>query len=346
MAIPEKETSTKQVKGKGPVALPDKMLAAAIDQFGPPEVITPHTLPVPRVGRSEIAIALHGAGVGIWDAKIRDGTWAPENVSFPLVLGTDGAGIVVAKGALVDRFEIGDRVWSYTYQNPKGGYHAEYVVVDARNVGHVPPQLDLFDAGVAVVTALTALQGIDDHLHVRKDQRVLIFGASGAVGTYAVQLAKYRGAFVIGTATGSDAQELVRSLGADAVIDARDVRGIAGLGQLASPGFDAVLALGGGDALERCLDYVREHGRVAYPDGVEPPPARRARFHVTEYNAIPGPRELAHLSDAFVAARLRVPIAAEFPLERAAEAHRRLEQGHVLGRIGLRIRRAEDRLPH
>jgi NADPH:quinone reductase-like Zn-dependent oxidoreductase len=303
-------------------------------------------LPVPGVGPSEIAIALHGAGVGIWDAKIRDGTWAPENVSFPYVLGTDGAGIVVAKGALVSRFEIGDRVWSYAYQNPKGGYNAEYVVVDADKAGHVPPQLDLFHAGVAVVTAMTALQGIEDHLHVRAKQRVLIFGASGAVGTYAVQLANYRGAFVIGTATGSDAQALVRSLGADAVIDARDARGVAQLAQLSAPGRDAVLALAGGDALERCLDYVREGGRVAHPDGVEPPPAHRSSFHVITYDAIPGPRELARLSDAFVAARLRVPVAAEFPLERAADAHRRLEQGHVLGRIGLRIGRRQDRLPH
>ncbi|MDB4960633.1 MAG: Alcohol dehydrogenase zinc-binding domain protein [Myxococcales bacterium] len=342
MAMPEKETGTERVKGRAPVVLPDTMLAAAVDEFGPPEVLTPHTLPVPRVGQSEIAIALHGAGVGIWDAKIRDGTWAPDHVSFPLVLGTDGAGIVIAKGALVRRFEIGDRVWSYAYQNPKGGYYAEYVVIDANNAGHVPPQLDLFHAGVAVVTALTALQGIEDHLHVRADQRVLIFGASGAVGTYAVQLAKHRGAFVIGTATGSDAQELVSSLGADAVIDARD--GLARLEQVAAPGLDAVLALAGGDALERCLDHVREGGRVAYPDGVEPPPAHRPRFHVVAYDAIPGPRELARLSDAFVAARLRVPVAAEFPLERAADAHRRLEQGHVLGRIGLRIGRPEDRL--
>jgi NADPH:quinone reductase-like Zn-dependent oxidoreductase len=314
------------------------MAAAAIERFGPPEVLTLHTLPVPRVAQSEIAISLRSAGVGIWDAKIRDGTWAPKHVQFPLVLGTDGAGHVAARGSRVRRFELGDRVWCYSYLNPKGGFYADYIVVDAADVAIVPPQLDLDHMGIACVTALTAMHGIYDQLEVRRHERVLIFGASGAVGTYAVQLAKHRGAYVIGTATGRAAQDLVRRLGADAVIDARDPRGLARLEQLAP--LDAVLALAGGDSLERCLDHLRLRGRVAYPDGVEPPPARRPEFDVFEYDAVPGRHELDRLSRAFADAHLRVTIAAEFPLQRASDAHRRLERGHVLGRIGLQIHRS------
>jgi NADPH:quinone reductase len=169
--------------------------------------------------------------------------------------------------------------------------------------------------------------------------RVLIFGASGAVGSYAVQIAKSRGAYVIGTATGADAQSFVRRLGAEAVIDARNPRGLARLAQLAPHHLDAVLALAGGEALEHCIDHVRPGGRVAYPDGVEPPPKRRPKVDVVEYDAVAGRRELDRLGRIFVDAHLRVPIACEFPLDRAADAHRRIEQGHVLRRIGLRIHR-------
>jgi NADPH:quinone reductase-like Zn-dependent oxidoreductase len=193
-------------------------------------------------------------------------------------------------------------------------------------------------AGTAVVTALTALQGIADHLRVRANELVLIFGASGAVGTFAVQIAKARGAHVIATATGGYAQRLVRRLGADGVIDARDSDDLARLARLAPRGLDALLALTGGDTLEHCIDHVRDGGRVAYPNGVEPEPRRRSKLHASAYDAEPGPRELARLAQCFVEAGLRAPIAAEYPLERAADAHRRLEQGHVLGRIGLRIR--------
>jgi NADPH2:quinone reductase len=166
---------------------------------------------------------------------------------------------------------------------------------------------------------------------------VLIFGASGAVGTHAVQFAKHRGAVVIGTATGGDAQRLVRRLGADAVIDARDPGALDKLAQFAPRGISAVLALAGGDVLEACIDQVRDGGRVAYPEGIEPPPRPRRKVEVIQYDGISGTRELARFDRAVVATHLRVPIAAELPLDRAADAHRRLEEGHVLGRIGLRV---------
>ncbi len=315
------------------------MKAAAIDRFGPPKVLTLHNLSVPKPGPHDLLIALHAAGVGVWDAKLRDGSWWPGGrPKFPLVLGTDGAGIVVARGARVRRFSIGDRAWA-TSTSRKGGCYAECVAVNARHVGHVPRRLDLLHAAAAAATGLTALQGVDDLLRVRPRETLLIFGASGAVGTLAIQFAKRRRARVLATVRGRRAAALVRRLGADAVIDIRDRNASERLRELAPDGIDAALALAGGDALERCLTLVRAGGRVAYPNGVEPEPRRRSKVHLLVYDAVAGPREFARLERAVAEARLRVPIAAAYPLAQAAKAHARLERGHVLGRIVLRIRR-------
>ncbi len=331
--------TAKQKKGKQKAdVFPSSMKAAAIDRFGPPEVLTLHTIPVLKPGPTDVLIALHAAGVGYWDARIRDGTWASKPLKPPLALGADGAGFIASKGARVRRFKTGDRVWATQYENPKGGFYAEYVTVDARNVALAPRQLSLLEAGASVVTGLTALQGIDDILHVRREETVLIFGASGAVGSLAVQFAKRLGARVIGTASGGDASALVRKLGADEVFDARGRDAAQQLRALAPGGLDAVLALAGGDACEQCLDLVRAGGRIAYPNGVEPEPRKRSGITVKAYNGEAGPDEFTRLERAVSEAGLQVPIAAVFPLDQAAKAHARLEQGHVPGRIVLRIR--------
>jgi len=172
------------------------MKAAAIDRFGPPSAITLHTMPVPEPDPHEVLIEIHAAGVGSWDESIRDGSWKPPGrTKFPMVLGTDGAGVVVAKGSRARRFRVGDRVYAYESMNKKGGFYAEYVAVDQRRAARVPRRLDLLQAGACAVTALTAEQGVEA-ADVRKGQTVLIFGASGAVGSLAVQLCGGRSARV------------------------------------------------------------------------------------------------------------------------------------------------------
>ena len=321
-----------------PRTLLGTMKAAAIDRFGPPEVLTLHTVPIPQPGPSDVLIALHSAGVGVWDAEMRAGKYATGKEKFPLVPGTDGAGIVAARGTRVRRFDVDDRVWAYEYANPKGGFYAEFVAVKAEHVGPAPQSLTLLEAGASAVTGLTALQGIDDHLEVREGETVLVFGATGAVGTLAVQFAKLRGARVIGTATGRDAAHLVTDLGADGTIDGRSHELGEQLRALAPQGLDAVLALAGGENLGHCLELVRPGGRVAYPNGVEPEPKRRQKIRIIAYDAVAGPREFAKLERAVEESELHVVIAGVYPLERAAEAHERVERGHVIGRLALRIR--------
>jgi NADPH:quinone reductase len=320
--------------------VPATMKAAALDGFGPPSVVRMKLVPVPPVGPHEVLIAVDGAGLGIWYAKIRDGSWAEDGVTFPLILGVDGAGVVAARGRRVTRFRAGDRVYSYQYDNPKGGFHAEYVAVKATHTARVPRSLGPLEAAALPAPGLTALQGIADHLRLRRGERVLIFGATGTVGTLAVQLAKQRGAFVVATATGRRAQTLVRELGADAVIDARRADARARLAAAAPEGLDAALVLAGARSLERCLQLVRPGGRIAYPNGVEPEPRGRPKVRRLPYDAMVSPRHFARLEKAIERSRLQVPIAAGYPLPRAAAAHARQEKRGAPGRIVIAVRPA------
>jgi NADPH:quinone reductase-like Zn-dependent oxidoreductase len=319
--------------------IPAEMEAVAIDQFGPPSVLTLRTVPVPSPGPREVLIAPYDAGVGIWDAKIRDGTWAEDDVRFPLILGTDGAGVIVEMGESVRRLHLDDRVWAYEYGNPKGGFYAEYVAVDMDHVGILPERLTFAQGGAAAATGLTALQGCVDHLELQRDQTVMIFGASGGVGTLAVQFAaRLRRARVIAIASGTDARILLEKLGAEIVIDGRKRDAIDRIKEAAPDGLDAILALAGSPVLDASIDLVRSGGRVAYPNAVEPEPRRRAGIRMIAYDASATPAEFASLAHAVEATELVVPIAATFPLGQASQAHARIERGHVIGRIVLKIR--------
>jgi NADPH2:quinone reductase len=322
--------------------IPKLMRAAAIDMNGPPEVISIHLLPVPTVDPDEILIAIDTAGVGFWDAEIREGGLDGE-VTFPLILGTDGAGSVAAAGEDVGNFAPGEHVYSYSFNNPKGGFYAEYVAVKATKAAHVPKSLDLERAGAVATIGLTAIQGIDDHLRVKRGERVIVHGASGGVGHLGLQFAKFRGAEVFATASGPDGVEFVQSLGADAAVDGRHDDLTAAILEFAPYGVDAVFALIGGESLERCVDALRVGGRLAYPNGVEPVPRKRNGIEVEAYDAIPGKREFHHLNRVLDEATPVIAIAARYPLDEAAEAHRRLEKGHVLGKIVLKIPDLESR---
>ena len=235
------------------------------------------------------------------------------------------------------RFKIGDQVYSYAWDNPKGGFYAEYVASPAETAAPVPAPLDLAQAGAIPIAALTAIQGIDDALHLKKGERLIILGASGGLGVFAIQFAKLRRARVLAIASGADGVALARKLGADAAIDGRD-GDIAGAARAFAPdGVDAILALTGGKALTKCLDTLRRGGRLAYPNGIEPVPKKRRGIKTKPYDAIAGRAQWNRLSRAITAARLQVPIAAEFALADAARAHERLAQGHILGKVVLRI---------
>jgi NADPH:quinone reductase len=315
------------------------MQAAAIDHAGGPSVLSLHALPVPVPDAHEILIAVHTAGVAYWDADIRDG-WSPDGspLHYPLILGSDGSGTVAALGSRVRRFQLGEPVYAFAFDVTKGGFYAEYTVVSADSAAPIPRPLSVTQAGAAPASGLTAIQGIDDALHIKRDEALIILGASGAVGGLAVQFAKLRSARILGVASGQDGVALVKRLGADEAVDGKKGDVAAAISQFAPDGVDAILAFAGGEVLDTCISALRKGGRLAYPNGIDPEPKVPRGLSATAYDAVSGIKAFEHLSRAIEAARLRVPIAAEFALADAAKAHERLKQGHILGKIVLRVR--------
>lgn len=307
------------------------MRAVTIDRRGHVSI---RDVPVPRVGPREVLIAVGTSGVGSWDSSMR-----PESSEDRIVPGTDGAGLVKAVGSRVRRFRSREKVYSYSYQNPKGGFHAEYVAVAERKVARVPEGFDSKRAGAIATTGLTALQGVDDALKVRKGESVIVHGASGGVGSLALQFAKLRGARVLATASGRDGVALARRLGADVAVDGRRGDVLAEARRFAPNGVDAILAFVGGKSLAQCLDALKPRGgRLAYPNGVEPAPRKRRGLRFIAYDGAPGVKEFERLNRAVEACRLKVPIAKSYTLSRAAAAYRLAGKGHVVGKVVLRIR--------
>jgi NADPH:quinone reductase len=310
-------------------SIPNTMHAAAFDEAGGPEVLSIHELPVPSPSATDVLIAVHGAGVAVWEADMRQ--HMSDRAPFPMVLGSDGAGTVVAIGSDVHGFKVGDEVYGTGM-----GFYAEYVKVRADRIAHIPEGLDLTQASILAISGLSALQGIDDVLQLRAGQTLIIHGAAGGVGTVAVQLAKLRGVRVLATASTDEGLTLARQLGADAAVNGRTGDIAAAAKQFAPQGVDAVLGLAGGDALEHCIDALRPgQGRVAYMYGLEPIPRPRGNMRMILFSFVGGTSELERLNKAVEAAKLRVPVAAKYPLADAAEAHRRLEAGQLLGKIVL-----------
>lgn len=317
-------------------AVPATMRAVAIDAFGGPERLVVHDVAVPALDRNDVLVRVDTAGVGVWDAKMRRGSFM-RGREFPIVLGAEGSGAIAALGDDVRGLRLGDAVYGYAYGDKKGGFYAEYVALSAEHVAPMPTSLDFREAGAIPVTGITALAGIDDVLGLRAGQTVLVHGATGGVGTIAVQLAKRRGARVVATANGGEGRELLRRLGVDEAIDMQHDDVVASARRAAPDGVDAILALAAAD-LERCIGALRDGGTIAYPNGVKLPAGVDGRA----FDGVPTPQTFARLTATIDAGPIDVPITCTYSLEDAAEAHRRLERGHVLGKIVLVVDATED----
>ncbi len=312
-------------------SLPIVMTAAVVDAAGPPEAIHLKEVPLPSVPPNHVLIALQYVGVGIWDAQQRSGTWGA--VKPGTIMGSDGSGTIAAVGSHVTKFHVGDRVYSYSYENGNSGFYAQYVSVPTDRVAPVPAHLDMKIAGGMPCIALTAQSGLET-LKATKGQTVLVFGASGGVGSCAVWLAREKGATVIGTAR-ADAQEYVRTLGAAHTIDPNSPQREGAIRRDAKDGFDAALITASSDALTYFLSHLKPKAPIAFPNGVEPAP------HLDGHPASAYDGAMSH--EAFE--RLNAAIGTRtlplrthvFSFDDVVAAHHRIEEGHVVGKIVLHV---------
>jgi NADPH:quinone reductase-like Zn-dependent oxidoreductase len=316
-----------------------KMRAAVIDRFGGADELVVQEIPVPEIAPGEVLIRVEYAGVGVWDVFEREGGYARMlgiEARFPYVLGSEGAGSIAGVGEKVSRFRVGDRVYAPGFLNPKGGFYAEFVAVDADYVSFVPASLTTEEASVLPGAGITALRGLVDVLELKPGESVAVFGASGGVGHVAVQLAKQMGARVFAIASGRDGVAMVKGLGIDCVIDGRRDDVPSAVRSYGLNDLDAALLTAGGEAAERVVSSIRGGGRVAFPNGIYPEPAPRPDVRIDGYNGEPEPEIIRRLGFLVDSGAIKPHIDRMFPLERAADAHRYIE-GHHSGKVALRV---------
>jgi NADPH2:quinone reductase len=313
--------------------LPKTMKAAVIDKFGGPQVLHIASIPVPEPGENEVLIRVSAAGIGSWDPWLREGGAGAG--LFPLVLGSDGAGTVVARGAKARRFKIGDRVYSYTFDNPKGGFYAEYAAVSEDDAAKIPANLGMIEAGALPACGITALAGLEK-LKIGRNDTLMILGASGGVGHMALQLANRMGARTLAVSSRTDGVDMTRRLGADSSVDGRSAGVLASVKGFAED-LEAALVSASSKRLAEALKYVRKGGRIAYPRGVEPEPAAVPGVKVLAYDGISSPEAYDRLNGLISRGLFHVAIHRTYRLEEAAQAHRDVPKHH-LGKLVLKIR--------
>ncbi|MGV1049429.1 MAG: NADP-dependent oxidoreductase [Solirubrobacterales bacterium] len=313
----------------------ESMRAIVLHEFGGPEVLGIERVPRPRPILTEVQVRVHYAGVNPVDFKTRSGRgMAPVLGEPPLLIGWDVAGVVTEIAPGVTRFAVGDEVFGMPWFPRQAGAYAEYVTAPSRHFDHKPEVLTLEEAGSLPLAALTAWQVVVDTARVREGDDVLVHGAAGGVGHLAVQIAKARGAKVIGTARREQAEKLA-TLGVERVIDYREERFEDLVGEL-----DAVIDCQGSSG-ERSLPALRPGGLlVSVPSRVPPEliaTAREMNLRATGFLVEPDPVGLAGISALIEAGHLQVHVDRVFDLEQAAEAHRLAEEGHGGGKIVLRV---------
>jgi NADPH:quinone reductase-like Zn-dependent oxidoreductase len=317
------------------ITTPPRMRAISQDVAGGPEVLHLVEVARPVPGPTEVLVRVQAASVNPADWKTRARGRFRDGVEPPFTLGFDVAGVVEEVGAGVTVWAPGDEVFGMPrFPHPAGAY-AEYVTAPARHFARRPAGLDAVRAAALPLAALTAWQALVDTANVRPGQRVLIHAAAGGVGHLAVQIAKARGAYVLGTARAAK-HEFLRGLGVDEPIDytrtdfAETVRDV-----------DVVLDPLGGECAVRSLSTLRPGGTLV---SIVPPddtfPVERARvagvravFMLVEPDHA-GLREIAALVEA---GRLRGEVAATLPLADAAKAHELGETGRTAGKIVLTV---------
>jgi NADPH:quinone reductase-like Zn-dependent oxidoreductase len=308
------------------------MKAVCIYSYGGPEVLVYEDAPRPHAGEGEALVRVHAAGINPVDWKIREGHLKEMlHHAFPLVLGWDVSGVVESVGQGLTRLKVGDEVFSRPDILRDGAY-AEYIVIREAECALKPRSIDHVHAAALPLAGLTAWQTLFVAAGLAAGQRVLIHAAAGGVGSLAVQLAKAKGACVIGTASARN-HEFLRKLGADQVVDYDESR----FEDAVRP-VDVVLDTMGGDVQQRSWRVLKPGGILV--SIVSPPSAEAAAAHGVRQAFVftqPDADQLAEISALVDAEKLKAIVETVLPLSDATHGQELSARGHTRGKIVLRL---------
>ena len=306
------------------------MKAARILRFGPPSVIMNDDLPRPEPAAGQLLVRVNAAGVGNWDALVREGKIPHE--PLPLVLGYELSGVVEVTGPGVSGFTAGEEVYGATNEQLTGAY-AEHAVPSATRMAHKPKSLNFIEAASAPIVTVTAWQMLFEYARVTAGQTVLIHGAAGNVGAYAVQLARQAGLYIVATA-GSPDLDYVRGLGAERVVDYHTERF-----EESVTGVDVVLDTVGGDTQQRSLRVLKPGGLlVSVVSPVSETAQERYRVRAAYFHVDVTTARLNRITELFDSGKLVTNVGTVLPLEEARLAHEMLGGApHKRGKIVLSI---------
>ena len=307
------------------------MKAIVINTYGNEDVLNYTEVERPEPKADEVLVKVHAAAVNPADWKIRDGMGEQFGFKLPLILGGDIAGTVEAVGDGVESFKQGDAVYGMTLSSLSGGY-AEYAVTKADAIAPKPESITFEAAAAIPIAALTAWQAMFDIANLSSGQRILITGASGGVGSMAVQLAKAKGAIAIGTASGKN-EQFVRDLGADEFVDytaqpfeevVKDV--------------DVVFDTIGGDTSAPAFQTLKKGGFLVAAPG--PPSEEKAKEFGVEAAWVfckPNAQQLAEINRLIDEGKLKIHIETVLPLTEVKKAHQLSQSGRTRGKIVLQV---------
>lgn len=309
------------------------MKAVRIHEYGGPDVLRYEDAPLPEIGPDEVLIQVHATSVNPVDWVMREGYFkAFLPLSFPAILGRDVAGVIEAVGPAVTTFQAGDAVYAWVAVGLSGA-HAEYVAVPAAQVAARPASLDTFHAAAVPHAGLAAWQVLFDVAGLTAGQTVLIHAAAGGVGTFAVQLAKWKGAHVIGTASPHNL-EFLRRIGVDEAIDYTSTRF-----EAVAHDVDVVIDTEGGETQQRSWGVLKPGGILVgmfSQPSEEAATAHGVRHHYFALQS--NPAELAQLAELIDAGHVRPIVTTVLPLSEARWAFDFSQSRHTRGKIVLYVR--------
>jgi NADPH:quinone reductase-like Zn-dependent oxidoreductase len=305
------------------------MKAVVVNENGGPEVLKYQDAPRPEPKDDEILVRVMAAAVNPVDSYVRQGRFLKGNL--PMVIGYDIAGVVEKTGAKANKFKSGDAVYCYLSVMRGGGY-AEYAIAKESETALKPKNINFEEAAAVPLAGTTAWQALIDDAKLSAGQTVLIHGGSGGVGSFAIPIAKARGAKVIATASTAH-QATLKQLGVDQAIDYTTTKFEDVVKEV-----DLVLNCVRADALGRSYDVVKKGGAIVSITE-EPDQAECARRGLTcsRTGANPDAKVLEELTKLIEAGKMKPIVSQTFPLAEASKAHQQIETRHTLGKIVLKV---------